>query len=175
MPFTILFTHFINIIKGAFRVLSRLKSFYSCSIASDVVLLHHLIQPLNPHLMKYADDELNNTFLINNSNRHSRISPPPHPTLTSSLTSESIDEYSQMINRLNEIKSMSHLKDVAIAIYSTSASEEDIEETFVRGANVYIKKPNSFSSLKKVLSQVITLNWQYHTSGLNRDNFLLSI
>ena len=76
---------------------------------------------------------------------------------------------------LNEIKSIDRLKDIAIAIYSTSSSEKDIEETFVRGANVYIKKPSSFSSLKKVLSQVITINWQYHTSGLNRDNFLLSI
>lgn len=76
---------------------------------------------------------------------------------------------------LNEIKSMDHLKDISIAIYSTSASEKDIEETFVRGANVYIKKPSSFSSLKKVLAQVIALNWQYHTSGLNRDHFLLSL
>lgn len=79
------------------------------------------------------------------------------------------------IQCLNEIKSMSHLKNIAIAIYSTSASEEDIEETFVRGANVYIKKPNDFTMLKKVLSEVITLNWQYQTSGLNRDNFLLSL
>jgi CheY-like chemotaxis protein len=79
------------------------------------------------------------------------------------------------IECLNEIRRMSHLKDIAVAIYSTSASEEDIEETFVKGANVYIKKPNDFGTLKKVLSEVITLNWQYHTSGLNRDNFLLSL
>lgn len=76
---------------------------------------------------------------------------------------------------LREIKEMPHLKDLAIAIYSTSASEEDIEETFVRGANVYIKKPNDFAALKRVLSEVITINWQYQTSGLNRDNFLLSL
>ena len=76
---------------------------------------------------------------------------------------------------LNEIKNIDRLKNIAIAIYSTSASEKDIEETFVRGANVYIKKPSNFSSLKKVLSELITLNWQYHTSGLNRDNFLLSL
>ena len=79
------------------------------------------------------------------------------------------------IECLNEIRRMAHLKDIAVAIYSTSASEQDIEETFVKGANVYIKKPNDFGTLKKVLSEVITLNWQYHTSGLNRDNFLLSL
>jgi len=76
---------------------------------------------------------------------------------------------------LKEIKNIERLKNIAVAIYSTSASEGDIEETFVRGANVYIKKPSSFISLKKVLSEVITLNWQYQTSGLNRDNFLLSL
>lgn len=76
---------------------------------------------------------------------------------------------------LLEIKNIEHLKDIPIAIYSTSASEEDIEETFVRGANIYIKKPSDFRTLKKVLEEVITINWQYHTSGLIRENFLLSI
>lgn len=76
---------------------------------------------------------------------------------------------------LNEIKSNERFKDIAIAIYSTSASEEDIEETFVKGANIYIKKPSDFDILKKILTDVITINWQYHTLGLNRDNFLLSM
>jgi CheY-like chemotaxis protein len=76
---------------------------------------------------------------------------------------------------LNEIKSIDRLKDIAIAIYSTSASEKDIEDTFVQGANVYIKKPDDFGTLKKVLEEVITINWQYHTSGFDRSNFLLSL
>jgi CheY-like chemotaxis protein len=76
---------------------------------------------------------------------------------------------------LKEIKRMDRLKEIAIAIYSTSASEDDIEETFVNGANVYIKKPSDFSALKKILSEVITVNLQYQTSGLNRDNFILNL
>ncbi|WP_458629026.1 response regulator [Winogradskyella sp. PC D3.3] len=76
---------------------------------------------------------------------------------------------------LKDIKATKRLSDMAIAIYSTSASEEDIENTFVKGANVYIKKPNDFEKLKKALSEVVTTNWQYHTSGLNKDNFLLRL
>ena len=76
---------------------------------------------------------------------------------------------------LSEIKKNDSLKDLIVAIYSTSSSEEDIEDTFIKGANIYIKKPNDFNSLKKIISEVITLNWQYHTSGLNRDNFLLRL
>ncbi len=75
---------------------------------------------------------------------------------------------------LQEIRNMDNLKDIPIAIYSTSSSEEDIEDTFVKGANVYIKKPNDFGTLKKILEEVITINWQYHTSGLNRDVYLLN-
>ncbi len=77
------------------------------------------------------------------------------------------------IECLHEIKSNSKFEDIAIAIYSTSSSEEHIEETFVNGANIYIKKPNDFEALKKILSDVVAINWQYHTSGLNKDNFLL--
>jgi len=76
---------------------------------------------------------------------------------------------------LKEIKKSDKFNDIAIAIYSTSASEEDIEKTFVMGANIYIKKPNDFKTLKKVLQEVVTINWQYHTNGLNKDNFLLRL
>jgi CheY-like chemotaxis protein len=76
---------------------------------------------------------------------------------------------------LIEIRKNKKLKDLAVAIYSTSSSDEYIEEAFVRGANIYIKKPDDFSVLKVILEQVINLNWQYHTSGLKRENFLLNI
>ncbi|TXF75118.1 response regulator [Chryseobacterium sp.] len=74
---------------------------------------------------------------------------------------------------LHEIKANPKFNNMAIAIYSTSSTEEHIEETFLHGANIYIKKPNDFKILKKILADVVTINWQYHTSGLNKDNFLL--
>lgn len=76
---------------------------------------------------------------------------------------------------LRELKKFDKFNDIAIAIYSTSASEEDIEKTFIMGANIYIKKPNDFKTLKKVLQEVVTINWQYYTNGLNKDNFLLRL
>ena len=76
---------------------------------------------------------------------------------------------------LKEIRSNNKLKDLSIAIYSTSGLEKDIEETFVKGANIYIKKPNDFELLKTMLAKVININWQYHTSGLNKENFILNV
>ena len=79
------------------------------------------------------------------------------------------------IDCLKEIRDDDVLQNLSVAIYSTSASEEDIENTFIEGANVYIKKPNDFNRLVKVLDHVITVNWQYHTSDLNKANFVLSV
>ncbi|MEQ8220292.1 MAG: response regulator [Arenibacter sp.] len=76
---------------------------------------------------------------------------------------------------LNEIRNHPRLQELLVAIYSTSSSEADIEETFVNGANIYINKPNSFGALKQAIEKVLQINWQYHTSALNKDNFLLRI
>lgn len=78
------------------------------------------------------------------------------------------------IECLEEIRNNEDLKELPVAIYSTSSSDEDIEETFVKGANVYIKKPSDFNTLRKILEEVIVINWQYHTSGLNREIYLLN-
>ena len=79
------------------------------------------------------------------------------------------------IECLKEIRNNDRLKKISVAIYSTSSSEQDIEDTFVSGANVYIKKPNDFNMLKKILSDVVHINWQYITDGLNKDSFILSL
>lgn len=76
---------------------------------------------------------------------------------------------------LKELKAHNKWKDFIVAIYSTSNSEKDIEDTFVNGANIYITKPHDFGQLKKVLKEVLSINWQFHTSGLNKDTFLLNI
>ena len=76
---------------------------------------------------------------------------------------------------LIEIKKIERLTNLTIVVYSTSSSEEDIEATFLNGANIYLKKPTNLTVLKKTLSHILTLNWQYHTSNLNRSNFLLKL
>ena len=76
---------------------------------------------------------------------------------------------------LQEIRGHARFKDLVIAIYSTSATEEDIENTFANGANIYIKKPADFEQLKKTIHHILNLNWQFHTAGLNKETFFLSI
>lgn len=76
---------------------------------------------------------------------------------------------------LKEIKNIEKLKDVFVAIYSTSDHKKDMEETFLNGANVYITKPDSFIKLKTVLEKAVVTAFQYQDQSMIRENFLLRI
>ena len=76
---------------------------------------------------------------------------------------------------LKEIRSNEKLKNISIAIYSTSSAEKDIEETFRNGANVYIKKPNNFATLKQLLHKAVKAYYLHTEITSDRKIFLLSI
>lgn len=60
---------------------------------------------------------------------------------------------------LEEIKSDKELKQIPAVMLSTSNHPKDIEETFNKGANLYIQKPNSFTGFIQILKKVFTLHW----------------
>lgn len=75
---------------------------------------------------------------------------------------------------LNELRKQMNLKDLIIAIYSTSSSERDIADAFSKGANLYIKKPNDFFSLVKIVADVMQINWKVHNDNLTKDTFVFN-
>jgi len=76
---------------------------------------------------------------------------------------------------LLEIRSNEVFKDLTVAIYSTSASEKDIEETYLNGANVYINKPNDFATLKQVLEKALKVTYMYQYPPFNKELFLMRV
>jgi len=80
------------------------------------------------------------------------------------------------LETLKKLKQNQKYNSIAVAIYSTSSANKDIENTLANGANCYIVKPNDFQNLKSTLKYVLSLQWQYHTSnGLDMSNFLISV
>ncbi|WP_237421248.1 response regulator [Flavobacterium sp. Sd200] len=75
---------------------------------------------------------------------------------------------------IKEIRAVKKLQNLVIAIYNTLSNNDDEENTFIAGANIYIKKPASFTAFKKIMEEVLSLSWLYTTDGFNRDNFILS-
>ena len=60
---------------------------------------------------------------------------------------------------LEEIKSDEELKEIPAVMLSTSNHPKDIEETFNKGANLYIQKPSSFTGFILILKKVFILHW----------------
>ncbi|MEP7234161.1 MAG: response regulator [Ignavibacteriota bacterium] len=74
---------------------------------------------------------------------------------------------------LVEIRKHPKLGSLPIAIYSTSRSERDVQETFLNGATKYIPKPNDIQKLKALIPAILNLDWHRILSSPNRDEFLL--
>lgn len=60
---------------------------------------------------------------------------------------------------LAEIKSDQELKDIPAVMLSTSNHPKEIEETFNKGANLYVQKPSSFTGFILILKKVFILHW----------------
>ncbi len=76
---------------------------------------------------------------------------------------------------LKEIRSCDKIKDVFIAIYSTSDNERDQEDTFRNGANVYITKPADFNKLKLALQKTVQTAYRSREQSVSREEYLLKI
>lgn len=58
------------------------------------------------------------------------------------------------IETLKEIKSKVNFKEIPVIIFSTSALEEDIVQSYKFGANCYINKPSTYSGLVGITQQI---------------------
>jgi CheY-like chemotaxis protein len=77
---------------------------------------------------------------------------------------------------LKEIRKDVRFKNIPlIAIYSTSATEDGIKNTFGLGANAYIVKPTDFDDLKKLLKKVIEMDWKEKLEHLELESFIITI
>lgn len=89
-----------------------------------------------------------------------------------------LDLYMSVMNGfecLAEIKKDERLKNVIVAIYSTSTADRDIDKTFEGGANIYLNKPSSLKEMRDMLAEVIKINWTYHENNFDKDYFLLKL
>lgn len=58
---------------------------------------------------------------------------------------------------LKEIRKSPNLKNVPVVILSTSSHSQTVEEVFNQGANLYIRKPDSFDKLRSILENILTM------------------
>jgi len=76
---------------------------------------------------------------------------------------------------LKEIKTSPSLRHLPVIIYSTSAAEKDINDTYKQGASLYIQKPSNIKGLKKTLTNVLSIDWSNNHPSVNEDNYLVKL
>ena len=74
---------------------------------------------------------------------------------------------------LSEIKRTEKLKRLPVIIFTTSYEPEIVNLLYKKGAQYYIRKPNDFEELKKVIYQSLILTEKEDISQPSRDNFVL--
>ena len=79
------------------------------------------------------------------------------------------------IECLLEIKLNEKLKNLPIIILSTSFESEIVETLFKHGSKHYIKKPNEFNSLKKMIYKAILLIQEDKNEPTKRENFVINL
>jgi CheY-like chemotaxis protein len=77
---------------------------------------------------------------------------------------------------LQQIREDAKFKDIpVIAIYSTSATMDGINNTFGLGANAYIVKPIAFGDLKKLLKKVIETDWKERLKHAKIESYIITV
>ena len=74
---------------------------------------------------------------------------------------------------LVEIRQKELLKHIPVIILSTSSNEKEINKLYDGGADYYVCKPPSFSSLRSMLKKIISVEWHDHRSALSIDSFIM--
>ena len=78
------------------------------------------------------------------------------------------------IECLEEIRGDEKLKDLPVVIFSTSSHPGTINQMYDIGAHLYVRKPNDFNALRKVISEVLKKDWGQPSRPLKED-FVLKV
>ena len=78
------------------------------------------------------------------------------------------------IDCLKYLNEHSILNKMFVAIYSTSNHPKYVEEAYLNGANLYIKKPTNFQGVVSVIDKTVNICRDNGNLRLEKKNFLLN-
>ena len=75
---------------------------------------------------------------------------------------------------LGEIKRNNELDSFPVIIFSTALEQDKVKQVFRDAAHYYIRKPNDFSELKKIIYEALTLITKGNNPLPGKDKFILT-
>jgi len=76
---------------------------------------------------------------------------------------------------LGEVKRSATLQDLPVIIFTTANDKERIKQVYKDAAHYYIRKPNTFPDLKKLVYKVLVLISEDNISLPDRKDFILKV
>ena len=76
---------------------------------------------------------------------------------------------------LDEIKADEKYKNLPVIIFSTSSQPSAINYVYQHGAHLYVRKPNDFVNLQKIIQHVLSINWHSDLLQPAKEKFILTI
>lgn len=75
---------------------------------------------------------------------------------------------------LTEIRGLREMDKVPVIILSTSFHEQSVQRAYDAGANLYVRKPDNFEDLVRIIQICLQLQGQYPDKPL-KDSFFLTV
>ncbi|HXL58349.1 MAG TPA: response regulator [Chitinophagaceae bacterium] len=76
---------------------------------------------------------------------------------------------------LKEIRNNNKFKHIPVVMFTTSAHKKDIDETYLKGANLYVTKPVFIADLVKILKRIFSFNWKENIPKPSKEKYVLSL
>jgi len=74
---------------------------------------------------------------------------------------------------LEDIRNDEQLSQLPVVVYSTTANRDHVEKAYIKGANLYLQKPNNFSGIQKLIEQILQLDLKEFIPQAPKEEFLL--
>lgn len=66
---------------------------------------------------------------------------------------------------LRELRQEEKTKSLPVIVFSTDGRDESVELTRSLGATLYIRKPEDYNALRRILRNVLTIDWATFSAG----------
>ncbi|MBK9731790.1 MAG: response regulator [Chitinophagaceae bacterium] len=99
-----------------------------------------------------------------------KVEQPPPPDIIFMDINMPFKNGKQCLQEIRENKRFDH---VPIIMFSTSDNPKDIEDTFLKGANLYISKMIFFGAEQEVLQYLFAENWKEKLVNIPKERFVI--
>jgi CheY-like chemotaxis protein len=76
-------------------------------------------------------------------------------------------------NEVRKIRDCEKFSDCSLVVFDSNSHLKDAKNVFAEGADVFINQPYDFPRLKKVIGNIMSINWEVNRFSGNKQHYFL--